>query len=163
MMRLIAIDPGLYATAVFYSPGSSFQSGLRWQFLDVPIVEGNGGKRPDVKVLRDWIMRHTPERAFVELVGGMPSDGRGSLSIFMRATGHIEATVDCCDVPMTRVTPQRWKKYHQIPTGSDKEASRKLALELIPEIAGWLTRKMDHGRAEAALIALYGAHCLAPI
>lgn len=162
-MRILAIDPGLFASAAFYNPGSSIKSGLRWQFLDVPLVEPEAGRRPDVRVLRDWIMRLHPDRAFIELVGGMPDDGKGQLSIFMRATGHLEACVDCCDVPMSRITPQRWKKFHEIPQGSDKEVSRQLALDMNPELKTWLTRKKDHGRAEAALLALYGAHCLAPI
>lgn len=162
-MRIMAIDPGLNASAAFYNPGSSSKSGLRWQFIDVPLVDATQGRRPDVRALRDWMMRLHPDRAFMEFVGGMPHDGKASLGIFMRATGHLEACIDCCDVPMTRVTPQRWKKFHQIPTGSDKEISRQFALKLHPELAPWLTRKKDHGRAEAALLALYGAHCMAPI
>lgn len=161
-MRIIAIDPGLFASAAFYSPGSTIKSGMRWQFLDVPIVSEKD-RRPNVRVLRDWIMKLTPERAYVERVGGMPADGKMQLSIFMRAAGHLEACVDCCDVPMSRITPQVWKTFHKIPTGSGKEFSRQLAMQLCPELKSWLTRKGDHGRAEAALLALYGAHCLAPI
>ena len=93
----------------------------------------------------------------------MPKQGIGSTSVFMRCTGYVEATVLCCDVPMSLITPQRWKKFHNIPTGSDKEASRLLALDLLPELAEQFKLKKHHGRAESALIALYGAHCMAPI
>ena len=159
-MRLIAIDPGLYASAVFYCPEASIQSGMRWQFFDVPLRTGE--KRIDVKAFRDWIMRFSPDRAYVELVGPMPKQGIGSTSVFMRAAGAIEATVICCDVPYTPIAPQRWKRYHNLPAGSDKEASRQLALNLVPELAPMLARKKDHGRAEAALLALYGAYLMAP-
>lgn len=162
-MKILAIDPGLYATAVVYSPAFSVTSGMRWHFLDVPTIGDGGLKRPDVRVLRDFIRRYLPDIGFVEFVGAMPRDGKMQLSRFMRATGYLEATVECCDVPMKRITPQRWKKFHGIPVGSDKEASRDLALKLIPEIAQWLTRKKDHGRAEAALLALFATHCMAPI
>lgn len=144
-----------------YCPGFSLKSGMRWQFLDVPVIEDR--KRPDARALRDWIMRHTPDRAFVENVSGMPGDGVKSMTTFMRASGYIEATVLCCDVPMVPVAPQKWKNFHKMLVASSKEDSRQLALNLVPELAPWLARKKDHNRAEAALIALYGADCMAPI
>ena len=73
-MRVLAIDPGLHAAACMYQPTASLRSGMRWQFLEVPVIPGR--KRPDARVLRDWIMRHGPaDRAFVENVSGMPGDG----------------------------------------------------------------------------------------
>jgi hypothetical protein len=41
--------------------------------------------------------------------------------------------------------------------GRDKEKARQKALALFPQAAPWLTRKKDHQRAEAMLLALYGA------
>ena len=160
-MRVLAIDPGLYSTAVFYSPGSSFQSGLRWIIADIPLMQEY--RRPDPRILRDLIMRFVPDRAFVELVGPMPRQGLASTSTFMRSTGYIEATVLCTGTPMSLITPQRWKKYHRIKPGSSKEDSRLLALKLVPELAPQLARKKDHGRAESVLLALYAEHCLQPI
>ena len=161
-MRVLAIDPGLHAVACMYQPQASLRSGLRWHFLDIPIIPDR--KRLDARALRDWIMRHGPaDRAFVEFVAGMAGDGIRSMNTFMRAAGYIEATVLCCDVPMSLVGPQRWQKFHGMMKSSTKEDSRQLALKLAPELADVLARKMDHNRAEAALIALYGAACLAPI
>jgi crossover junction endodeoxyribonuclease RuvC len=57
---------------------------------------------------------------------------------------------------MTLVTPAVWKKHHCL-SGSDKERSRIRAIEMFPYAAGQLTRKKDHARAEAMLIAKYGA------
>jgi hypothetical protein len=54
---------------------------------------------------------------------------------------------------MTIVEPTAWKKFHQL-RGGDKEASRQRALQLCPAAHALLARKKDHGRAEAALIAL---------
>jgi hypothetical protein len=44
------------------------------------------------------------------------------------------------------------------PSGSDKESSRARVLQLFPSAHALLARKMDHGRAEAALIALFAAN-----
>lgn len=161
-MRVLAIDPGLHAAACMYQPTASLRSGMRWQFLEVPVIPGR--KRPDARVLRDWIMRHGPaDRAFVENVSGMPGDGVKSMSVFMRATGYVEATVQCCDVQMIPVAPLKWKNHHRMLVASSKEDSRLLAIRLAPELADVLALKKSHNFAEAALLAMYGAACLAPI
>jgi hypothetical protein len=59
----------------------------------------------------------------------------------------------------TIVEPSVWKKYHAL-RGSDKEAGRQRALQLFPTAHALLARRKDHGRAEAALIALAGWHQL---
>jgi hypothetical protein len=45
----------------------------------------------------------------------------------------------------------------------DGEASRQRALQLFPTAHSLFARRMDHGRAEAALIALYGLHSAATL
>jgi crossover junction endodeoxyribonuclease RuvC len=40
--------------------------------------------------------------------------------------------------------------------GKDKERARQLALEKFPGAHAALSRRRDHGRAEASLLALYG-------
>jgi crossover junction endodeoxyribonuclease RuvC len=49
-----------------------------------------------------------------------------------------------------------WKRFWHLP-GKDKEAARQKALQLFPDAHAALARKRDHGRGEAALIALYYA------
>jgi crossover junction endodeoxyribonuclease RuvC len=56
---------------------------------------------------------------------------------------------------MTVVEPAVWKRFHGL-RGGDKEAGRQRALMLFPSAHALLARKKDHGRAEAALIALAG-------
>ena len=72
------------------------------------------------------------------------------------AFGDIRTTVRCCGIEPVFVVPQVWKKHYGI-RGSNKEDSRHLALELFPDMAPLLARKKDEGRAEAMLIARYGA------
>jgi len=40
--------------------------------------------------------------------------------------------------------------------GKEKDASRVKAMQLYPQTAKDLTRKRDHGRADALLLAVYG-------
>ncbi len=51
-------------------------------------------------------------------------------------------------------TPPVWKKHFKLT--SSKDGSRKLAIERFPANAQDFARKKDDGRAEAALLALYG-------
>jgi hypothetical protein len=49
-----------------------------------------------------------------------------------------------------------WKKFYGL-RGGDKESGRQRALLTFPAGHALLARKRDHGRSEAALLALYGA------
>ena len=92
----------------------------------------------------------------------MPGQGISSAFRFGRACGSLDAIVACCGIPITYIGPRRWKKYHGLE-GPDKEQSRMRAIQLAPELSDELKLKKSHNLAEAALIAMYGAHCLAPI
>jgi hypothetical protein len=67
--------------------------------------------------------------------------------------GSLEAVIECCEIPLTIIEPTAWNKFHQL-RGGDKEAGRQRARQLFPAAHALLARKKDHGRAEAALIAL---------
>jgi hypothetical protein len=70
------------------------------------------------------------------------------------AYGALRTVVALCNIPYRLVTPGKWKNHFGLD--SDKEKSRALALQFWPG-CGFFSRKKDHGRAEAALIARYGA------
>ena len=59
-----------------------------------------------------------------------------------------------CLLSENLVTPQLWKKAMRLV--ADKDAARQRAVQLFPERAEWFRRVKDDGRAEAAMIALYG-------
>jgi crossover junction endodeoxyribonuclease RuvC len=87
----------------------------------------------------------------------MPKQGASSGFKYGRAVGAIEAAITCCGIPLTIIEPTAWKKFHAL-RGGDKEASRQRALQLFPAAHALLARRKDHGRAEAALIALSSLH-----
>jgi hypothetical protein len=126
------------------------------QAFDIPTAGTGAKERIDVLAVHAWIIQHAPQYAFVERAQAMPGQGASSGFKYGRAVGALEAAVTCCGIPLTIVEPSMWKKFHGLH-GADKEPSRQKALMLFPAAHALLARRKDHGRAEAALIALFGA------
>jgi hypothetical protein len=147
---ILAVDPGLDGGwAVYWPRKDELVCG------DLP-TSGDGTKRQfEAALFRDIIQAH-PEIsvAVVEFVHSFPGQGVASTFRFGKAAGGIEATIKTLDLPLITVTPQKWKAYFKLK-GSDKEPSRQIAIALWPQFAHFFKRKLDHGRAEAALIALW--------
>ena len=171
-MRACGIDPGSTPHVCVFNPDASERCGLRWQFFDVPsMLFGVSSERVDAFALSTFLQRTSPDKVFVENVGPRPmargrAQGVASTSKFLRAAGYCEAVPMALGFPVVPVAPQTWKRYFEIPSYGDdtkaaKEHSRRLMLQLEPSLCSMLKRKLDHGRAEAALIAMYGAHCIA--
>lgn len=169
-MIVVGLDPGVSGAVALFDPSKSAASGLRWVVEDLPVVTLTKRSELNVAALRDLLRKFSPEHGFLELVSAMPSianpktgerRGMGATSAFNFGGMFfgIQAVLGCCDVPFSLVTPQTWKKFHSLK-GSDKEASRRRALQLFPDQAAALRRKMDQNRAEAMLIAAYGANRL---
>lgn len=155
-MRILAVDPGLTGAACIYGTQFSMESGMRWNLADLPVAGDGSQRRLNATALRDFILRFTPDVAFIEGVYPMPGQNVSGVFRFGRVAGAIDAVVACCGIPVTYVAPQVWKKFHGLK-GPDKEQSRVRAIQLVPELGESLMRKKDHGRAEAVLIALYAA------
>jgi len=71
-----------------------------------------------------------------------------------QAYGEMKACLFFAGVPTNEVPPATWKKHFGLST--DKDASRAYASSVFPDQSNLWARKKDDGRAEAALIALYG-------
>jgi hypothetical protein len=134
----------------------------------VPPMRYGNVERVDAPALAPFLQRTAPDRVFVENVGPMGDrhKGRQNTTSFVRACGFCEAVPLALGFPVVPVAPQTWKRYYEIPsygldTKQAKEHSRVLMIQIEPQLRPWLARKKDHGRAEAALIAMYGAHCMA--
>jgi N6-adenosine-specific RNA methylase IME4 len=124
--------------------------------IDVPTI-GNGAKeRVDVLALRTWIRTQRPDHAAIERGQALPRQGSSSGYKYGRSVGSLEATITCCEIPLTIVEPALWKRALRLH-GKDKEGARQLALQRFPSAHALLARKKDHQRAEAALIALHAS------
>jgi len=150
MTIIMGVDPGISGAVAFYFP----MVPSRIAVDDVPVA---GGEINGYELAR-LIRMHRPTMAVVEKVGAMPGNGGVSMFNFGRAYGDVRGVVSACDVPMHFVTPQKWKKHFGLT--SEKEESRLRAIRMFPAVADSFKLKKHDGRAEAALLALYGAEVL---
>jgi crossover junction endodeoxyribonuclease RuvC len=109
----------------------------------------------DCATLAARIRQMAPGLAIVERVASMPKQGVSSTFKFGTAYGAIIGILAALEIRTALVTPQVWKKHFRLD--SDKEKGRALALRTFAKTPEHFARKKDHGRAEAALLALYGA------
>lgn len=91
--------------------------------------------------------------AAIERAATRPDQGAASQARYIASEGIAWGVLASMYVPVTRATPSQWKR--QMGLSADKERSRQVAIAEFPHHAGLFTRKMDHNRAEAALLALW--------
>jgi crossover junction endodeoxyribonuclease RuvC len=114
-----------------------------------------------------WIGEHDPDRAYIETATAMPAIpdshghrrgmGAGTMARYMRAAGAIDAAVELAGLHIVHVMPAQWKRAVGL-VGPNKRDSLAVIRATYPADAGrWFSRQKDHNRAEAALIAMYGA------
>jgi len=92
--------------------------------------------------------------AIIEQVAAMRGQGVTSMFRFGQSYGATQMAVAAHKIPMQFVTPAKWKSY--LGLSRDKGVSRSLASQRFPKQADLFKRVKDDGRAEAALLALYG-------
>jgi crossover junction endodeoxyribonuclease RuvC len=151
-VRILGVDPGIHGGLALVEINDGAAPQLV-DAVDIPVTGVGAKERVDVLAIRTWIAAHQPQHALIERAQAMPKQGASSGFKYGRAVGAIEAVLACCEIPMTIIEPTAWKKFHQL-RGGDKEAGRQRALQLFPAAHALLARKKDHGRGEAALIAL---------
>lgn len=144
---IMGIDPGVTGGIAFL-----YRSGMV-AAQDIPTAGGE----VDADLIARTIRSFAPRFAVVERASAMPGQGVSSTFKFGAAYGALCAVVTVCRIPLHFVSPSVWKKHFHLD--KDKEKSRKLAKDYWPG-CGFFDRKKDHGRAEAALIARYGAECI---
>ena len=153
-MTILGIDPGASGGIAFFS----MQRGLL-SIFDMPTVEvkrgGKNKREVSAAMLNAIIGARDIDAAFVEKVGAMPGQGVSSMFQVGRSVGMIEGVLAALEIPTNYVTPQGWQKA--VGARGGKDASRARAAELFPAYAANFSRKKDDGRADAALIAWYGA------
>ena len=140
---IVGVDPGI-------TGGIAFLFANRVVVEDIPTAGGE----VDVDTLVRRVREMQPALAIIERANAMPKQGVASTFKYGVAYGALRTVVALCNIPYRLVTPGKWKNHFGLD--SDKEKSRALAIQFWPG-CGFFSRKKDHGRAEAALIARYGA------
>lgn len=156
MTYYMGIDSGLSGAVALIDNKGKF-IGVK----DIPVVakssvkaKGKNWISPSLlqNIIHDFRIEDT--LVFIENVHAMPGQGVTAMFSMGDSLGVIRAVVTCEKLPIIWTTPQSWKKHFGLQ--KNKELARTRAIELFPEASTHLSRKKDHGRAEALLIARYG-------
>lgn len=149
---IVGIDPGMTGGIAWLD-----ESGRLIEVRDLPVAKGDG-LLPGV--LAAWLREdhRRPHHAWIERVGGRTGEGASRAFAFGRGYGQIEGACAALGIAVSLVSPAVWKRALRVP--ADKRECRARAAQLWPGLAGAFARVKDDGRAEAALIGLYGANTM---
>lgn len=154
MSRILGIDPGASGALVCLCTDTQ-----KLEIFDTPTVTIKRGTRQvrqvNAYLLTEIVRELRADRAVVEAVHAMPGQGVSSMFAFGRALGVIEGVLAGLNVPITLVPPAEWTKVMRVKGG--KDGARNRAMEIYPLYAGQFARVKDDGRADATLLATYGA------
>jgi crossover junction endodeoxyribonuclease RuvC len=145
---IMGVDPGVSGAVAFLFPED-----MHVIVMDLPVADG----QVDAVTLAGIIGPICPSMAIVEKVHSMPKQGVASTFKFGMAYGTVLGIVSALKIPLHLVRPPEWKKAFHL--GADKEQARAMAIRLWPD-EDRFSKKKDHGKAEAALIARYGLQIL---
>lgn len=155
-MIILGVDPGCSGALALVEDGRLLE------VVDMPILHITTGKgkravmdlQSLARLMDRWATMLVIGKAYVEDVASMPRDGAVGAFKFGFAAGAVNAAIACQFIPIEPVRPQVWKKAFGLK--ADKDASRQRAMREWPGQAELFARVKDDGRAEAALIALWG-------
>lgn len=150
-MLIIGIDPG-------FSGAIALLNSDTWalEIHDMPILPGSNSKTElNCHMVGTLLSSDEPRSmAVLEKVWAFQGQGISSAFRFGDCYGALRMALIGHGHEFHNPTPNVWKKHFKL--GKDKDGSRKLASERFPANADLFSRKKDDGRAEAALLALYG-------
>jgi crossover junction endodeoxyribonuclease RuvC len=155
---IVGIDPGLSGAIAFFEPASG-----KLHVDDMPTSKSPTGKNEvDLRELGRLLApiqgEPGPRLGVLEKVSARPSDGVAGAFSFGMGYGALRMAIIGLGYEDRYVTPAAWKKHFKL--NADKGISRAYASTRFPHHADLFRRVKDDGRAEAALIALYGAEVL---
>lgn len=150
---IVGMDPGKSGAIAFLNPET-----CKLRLFDMPTHMIKPGQKSRIvidHVLAADILRDEEiPMAYIEEVNAMPGQGVVSMFSFGRSFGTLFGICGGLQIPLTQVRPAVWKKVLKVP--ADKDAARYRASQLMPKCADMWKKSSQDGRAEAALIALYG-------
>lgn len=161
-MKLIGIDPGMSGAIALLTLEPH---------KDLTIQQATKVKAKSRGFNMNWqemcgwanIMLPGSDHAFIEDVHSMPKQGIASAFKFGYCAGGVYLICAMLEIPITMITPQSWKKHFGL-IGAPKEQSIAVACEMFPheqaQFSKGGSKDLRGGRAEAALIALYGSRKL---
>jgi hypothetical protein len=172
-MIIVGIDPGQKGAIAFIDTDKKTKH-KEW-IIDIPLLPEKGIDAKKINLM----LPHTNAYIFLEKAQAMP--GQGSVSMFNYGTGYgkILAVLEILGLPFEEIRPNKWKTEFGLSglkktnrkekmTAEEKTAAKKqrkemavkIAMQMFPRLKNEFYTskgKMLDGRAEALLIAAYGA------
>lgn len=157
---LIAVDPGLNgAMAVLDRSTLALKSIYDLPTYQTPTKSRKSGYflHLDVHKFANLVGRYAKDTEFcvIEDVGAMPDQGLSSTFRFGKVAGLLHGAMAAFFLPVIPVSPAVWKL--SLGLTSDKAKSLELAKKKFPESAEYFKLQKHNDRAEAALMAYFGA------
>ena len=153
---ILGVDPGISGAFALYDPDANALAFV----ADVPThkVQINSSPRnvQDIWAISRTIDMHAASirLAVIEEPHAMPAQGVASAFTFGRALGEFVGIVAANFIRIEFVRPAVWKRAMGL--SHDKDQSRRQATKMWPQHGNLFERRKDDGRAEAALLAVYG-------
>ena len=153
MTRIVGIDPGVEPAFAL----KDLKTG-QIEFFDDGFNVVKRGKKahkePNVALLAHRLRTWGPDIVILEHVNPISGQGLASTGTFMRAFGQLEGLIVGLGFPYQLVRPQQWQRDLRVKSGHDE--ARAKVLQWYPGLASELSRKKDHNRAAALLLAIWG-------
>lgn len=160
MTAVIGIDPGLSGAISVYDAADGALVVKAMPTLEKPI-SGKKNTRTIIdehsvlELIRFLADTYGAKTAYIEQVGGRQGQSASAAFNFGHGYGCVRLACIAAGLAIEPITPQVWKLAMRAPR--DKGLARARASELLPRHAhNWKLVK-DDGKAESALIALYGS------
>lgn len=141
---ILGVDPGLTGGIALVT----LDGNLQWA-EDMPVID----KNVSATLLFQRLSGLYIKAAVVERVASMPGQGVSTTFKFGKGYGQVLGVISALEIPLVEPTPTQWK--HDMSLSKDKDLSRAVAVKVWPKHAERFKRKLDNGRAEAALLALW--------
>jgi crossover junction endodeoxyribonuclease RuvC len=160
-MHVLGIDPGASGALALVETDREQLIAIH----DMPMAKIKIGSTTmsqcDIPLLLDilghlTLLRHV--HVYVEQVGATPGKGAVQMFRFGENFGVLKGVLAGLELATSFVYPAEWKRITRCPR--DKDGARQRAGQVFPKWATQFGRVKDDGRAEASLIALYGARHL---
>lgn len=155
-MNVLGIDPGASGALALIDIDTREVT----EVIDMPVhsikINGRNKRRVAPQDLAIIMRRYKDEILFacIEQVSAMPKQGVASTFAFGQAYMAVEMACAAYQVPYVTVPPAQWKRV--MGCTGNKDEARRTASRIMPASAElWPLVKHD-GRAEAALLGLYG-------
>lgn len=148
---ILGIDPGLKGALAFLMPGGKIETFL------MPVLKAKKGQNLDEHALARMLDARARDIEYATLESQWSRKGDSGPSAFKVGMnfGALRMLLASNFIPYQLISPQRWKRFMGVT--SDKDSSRVRASQLLPHSSDQWRLRTHEGRAEAALIAIYGS------